>query len=358
MTRRKIAEAFWSWMNSVAGSLVALIGGIRSPRRLRLVEEGRDTFRVEISQGRRASVSLGHEVRIVNGRVGGTLPASLATALQRSRIELVLQPDRFLFRPLELPKRATEFLEGVVRAQIDRLTPWSANDAVFGWTPPNPQEKERILLTVVATARALITPYLQALAGLGAGSIVVSTIPQGLGATAAPVQVLEHSAHSALDIRRVRGALAAVLVVMGLAALIAVVADQFAADALEAQRQDLSQRISERHSSMRRDGLSGTAPAQTVLERRKRETPSSVMVIEALSQILPDHTYVTELRVEGDKLQVIGVTRDAPSLIRLIEQSPHFTRATFFAPTTRSSGDPGERFHIEARIKPVFSSRT
>jgi general secretion pathway protein L len=297
-------------------------------------------------------------VRIVNGRVGGTLPASLATALQRSRIELVLQPDRFLFRPLELPKRATEFLEGVVRAQIDRLTPWSANDAVFGWTPPNPQEKERILLTVVATARALITPYLQALAGLGAGSIVVSTIPQGLGATAAPVQVLEHSAHSALDIRRVRGALAAVLVVMGLAALIAVVADQFAADALEAQRQDLSQRISERHSSMRRDGLSGTAPAQTVLERRKRETPSSVMVIEALSQILPDHTYVTELRVEGDKLQVIGVTRDAPSLIRLIEQSPHFTRATFFAPTTRSSGDPGERFHIEARIKPVFSSRT
>jgi general secretion pathway protein L len=358
MTRRKIAEAFWSWMNSVAGSLVALIGGIRSPRRLRLVEEGRDTFRVEISQGRRASVSLGHEVRIVNGRVGGTLPASLATALRRSRIELVLQPDRFLFRPLELPKRATEFLEGVVRAQIDRLTPWSANDAVFGWTPPNPQEKERILLTVVATARALITPYLQALAGLGAGSIVVSTIPQGLGATAAPVQVLEHSAHSALDIRRVRGALAAVLVVMGLAALIAVVADQFAADALEAQRQDLSQRISERHSSMRRDGLSGTAPAQTVLERRKRETPSSVMVIEALSQILPDHTYVTELRVEGDKLQVIGVTRDAPSLIRLIEQSPHFTRATFFAPTTRSSGDPGERFHIEARIKPVFSSRT
>ena len=106
-----------------------------------------------------------------------------------------------------------------------------------------------------------------------------------------------------------------------------------------------------------RDGPQSATPLRA-LERRKYQSPSSVIVLEVLSQILPDHTYVTELRIEGDKLRVIGVTRDAPELIRLMERSPNFTRATFFAPTTRGPSDPGERFHIEAQIEPVFAYRS
>ncbi len=354
MSLRTIAAAFSSWMDTVAGVLVAIMGRIRSPRRIRLVEQDNAAFKIEILCIHAPSGTPADRVRIVDGSVEGALPVNLATALRGSRVELVLQPDRFLSRALELPKRATEFLAGIVRSQIDRLTPWSAEEAVFGWTAPSELEKDRVQLTVVATARALIAPYLRALSDLGADSIAVSTVLQGANAVTAPVEILEHSARGALDLRRVRRALSAVFVAMGLSACIAVGAAQFVTDAFDARQQDSLRRIAERRAWMRREDVTGALPAHRLLERRKRETPSTVIVLEALSEALPDHTYVTELRVEGDKLQVVGVTRDAPALIRLMEQSPHFTRATFFAPTTQAPGDPGERFHIEARIKPVF----
>ena len=123
-------------------------------------------------------------------------------------------------------------------------------------------------------------------------------------------------------------------------------------DSLGAQESELARQISQRRAAIRAGSDGGDRSPIAALERRKYETPASVIVLEALSQVLPDHTYVTELHLAGNKLQIVGITRDAPSLIPLIEQSQHFTRATFYAPTTRSPSDPGERFHIEARIEP------
>jgi general secretion pathway protein L len=348
---RQIGHGLSRWIDCVAAWIVAAYAKVVAAPAVQLTEEADGVFAVRAPKQKSVE-----RIRIADGKV--VAAGNAAALLKSSRAEVVLRPESFLFRPLELPRRATEFLDGIVRAQIDRLTPWKAEDAAFGWSAPADIANDRILVTVAATARTLVMPLVGALAGLGADSIVVSTLAPGAQNGPAAIKVFDQRVRGALEVHRVRRGIAAVLLAAGLLAGAAIAADVFVGNELDARQVDLSRRIAAQRAKLRAGHDAVRDSALAALERHRHETPSSVIVLEALSQILPDHTYVTELRIQGDKMQVVGVTRDAPSLIRLIEQSSHFTRATFFAPTTRSPTESGEHFHIEARIEPVFTPRS
>ena len=367
-----ITSGFWRWIDAVARTVDGLAERHRSRRLIRLVENDDGTFTFQIANSARKATDrfatrrpwsarkrtggqgmlapIGS--RIVDGALTESLPVDWMAALRGSRVEVMLHPRRFLVRPLELPRQAIDFLDGIVRAQIDRLTPWNASDAAFGWTRPVDAD-DRIKLSVVATARAMVWPYVNSLTGLGPNVVTVSTtVPPP---DSAPVTVLTQRAQHAVGVGSLRRILASLVLAAGVAAFASVTLGAMALDALDSELADVSHKIAARRVAMRLGDGSATNSAQRALAQRKQATPSSVLVLEALSKILPDHTYVTELHIEGDKLQFVGITRDAPSLIELIEQSAQFTRATFFAPTTQAPGDPGERFYIEARIKPEFA---
>jgi general secretion pathway protein L len=346
-----VRTVFSLWVESVAGTLNAVIKRVKSRALVQFVQDDDGSFTLQPPEKLQKFAHLpAHRIRIAEGIVSDPLPAQWTAALSRGRAELVLQPSCFLFRPLELPKRASEFLEGIIRSQIDRLTPWNAGDAVYGWTRPTETTGERIRVTIAATARTVAAPLVQAIVDLGASSVkVVTRVP---GADATPVTVMERRGGGADELGRIRVALGSVFVVTGLAAALSFAASGFVAAYYDDRLGQVQHRIAERRAAIRA-GQSGNAET-ALLQKRKQTTPSSVMVIEELSAVLPDHTYATELRIDGDKLQIAGITHDAPSLIEIMERSPHFARATFFAPTTRAATDPGEHFHIEAKVRPHF----
>ncbi|WP_315784219.1 MULTISPECIES: PilN domain-containing protein [unclassified Bradyrhizobium] len=273
--------------------------------------------------------------------------------LRGATVEIHLAAENVLVRPLDFPKQAEPFLEGMIRTQIGRLTPWNLDQVLYGYSVPR-AANDRIALTLAATPRALVQPLLAFADHVGAAKLVV-TADVG-SADGLPIQIFKTSLRSSLAGGRDLGRVLK-LGWLSVAATTAVllVSTTLVGGYLDGELEDTQAQVTRLRAALR--PAMGAIAADGLLAKRKQTTPASVIVLDTLSKILPDETYVVEMHIENDRLQISGLTKDAPALIRLIEQSPQFSRATFYAPTTRTAGEAGERFHIEARINAYFGDR-
>jgi general secretion pathway protein L len=352
-----IRKAYRIWLDRVAETVIAAIVRVRAVRTVSLIEGDDGQFSIVLPE-KNAVEPAATALRLEDGRVAGPPADKVEAALKGARVELVLLSRRFVFKPLELPSRAAEFLDGVVRSQIDRLTPWNAEHAAFGFSAPVDVGSGRIAVTVAATAREMLAPFLQAFRGAGAHSVALLTrVPEG-ASDAPPISVLQENVGGIFDVHLIRRilwvSLASVFAIAVAANLAAVILDH----RLQARQDEVARRIAHTRAAAlaARNNLGDPKTlAERALAQRKNESASPVIALEILSQILPDDTYLTELRIDSSKVRLTGITRNAPALIRLIERSHHFDQAIFFAPITHSSSDPGDRFNIEAHMRPDFS---
>lgn len=351
-----LAEArqwFEQWLGAVATAVDGVAGRFMRRRSVELDENGDGTFTARLAAAKDGAPSAPVSFRLDHDAPQPPLSAEWKAAFDGSRIEVHLRADQIVSRVLDFPSQAGDFLDGMIRAQVDRLTPWTAADAVFGWGSPQPIANDRIEVAFSATAAAKVDPLIRMARLLGAASVAVSAPAVGSDGAPQRVTLLDRS------LRGLAGPAVPRLLRIGListaaAAAVSLLLNIYLGGWLQSEQEDLQHRISQRRAALRID--SSDSSGIGLLAKRKQTTPSSVMVLEAVSRVLPDTTYVTELRIENNKVQVVGLTQDAPSLIRLLEQSPQFTRATFFAPTTRAANESAERFHVEANITAYFGS--
>lgn len=351
-----IGTVFSAWLNRVAEAMVAAALRFKSIPTIALIEDDAGRFSVR-TDGKTVTLA-GRQLQLDDLRAGGSSASPFEAAIKGSRVELMLRSERFIFKTMELPARAAEFLSGVVRSQIDRLTPWSADQAAFGLSSPADIGAGRIGVTVAATAKEMLEPYVQTFTGLGASAVKISTRPSDGAADAPAITVVDQNVGGLLDVRLARRIAMAALVLVLLVAAAANIASAMVVHGLQARQDELAAQIAHIRAAALASRNAPRDPkivAEQALVRRKNQTPSPVIALEILSRLLPDNTYLTELRIDSDKVRMTGITRDAPDLIRLIEQSHHFSKATFFAPITHNPSEPGDRFSIEARMEPDFT---
>jgi len=351
-------QLFDQWTAAVADGIDILTSRIVRARRILVDENVNGAFTASMILIKEGEAMNTFVFRLDSGEPQPPLSPYWKAAFRGSRVEAQLQAGHVMIRLLDFPQRAGEFLDGVIRSQIDRLTPWNAVDAIFGWGKPTPIANDRIEVAFAATSKLKMNPLLQLAQSLGVASVSICTTVEGSDGTSQRIILQDKVLRGVIGLAtRLPRLLRAILLSMGLAAAASMLVSDYLGGSLQSELEGLQHRISQRRAALRLDAGSATSGLSR-LAKRKQTTPSSVMVLEALSRLFPDSTYVTELHIEGSKVQVIGMTQDAPSLIRLMEQSPQFTQATFFAPTTRAANETGERFHIEAHIAAFFGTST
>jgi general secretion pathway protein L len=84
--------------------------------------------------------------------------------------------------------------------------------------------------------------------------------------------------------------------------------------------------------------------------RRLEQTPNKLKVLKDLTQLIPEHTWLFNLRVSQQNLEMGGMSRSAADLIPLLEKSGWLTKTEFASPIV-TDANKLEHFKIKAEIK-------
>lgn len=276
------------------------------------------------------------------------LPSSLAD-LPRW---LLLPAATSLRRRLALPAAAAERLRDVVGFEIDRQTPFTADAVAFDARVLARRDADGQLdAELVAVPRQALNPQLAAIGPLADSLAGVDVA----GADGMPLAVnllppAQRRSHSD-PFRLWNLALAAVALVAIAATMWQLLANRrSAADALE--QTIASHAAAARNAAAQRQELIGLIEGQAFLDRTRAERPSTIELIDELSKRLPDSTYLEKLAIEDNSLLLIGLSREASSLIARLQgtqlwRSPALTGAVQPDPTSGR-----DRFTLTAEIGP------
>ena len=88
----------------------------------------------------------------------------------------------------------------------------------------------------------------------------------------------------------------------------------------------------------------------------KRMRTQLLEVLAEVTRLLPDDTWLMELEVTGNEVQMRGETSNAAQLVGLFESSKRLRNARFRSPVTQVPGGQRERFHLSVDMQPEVAS--
>jgi general secretion pathway protein L len=322
-----------AWRGPAGGS-DALIADASQPGLLTLHRRRRGVL-TRVSQVQRDNNAIPSLRAALNGRPRGE------PVLLRIAASLVLE------RAVSLPLAAERDLDRVLGYEMERLTPFTAAELVWAAAiQQRDRARARLAVRLTMVPRTAIDPLIQQLRDQGAApDAIEATLPDGTRTL--KLQHQRTTARIGFSNRSLAAAAAAMVLF--------ILASPFLRQSLELSdlqdRLDLMAPRIEQVNALRHRIAGATAGGDAVAAETRR-LGDTLEAIAALTDILPDDSYLTEFTMRERKMTLSGLGASAPKLISGLSADPRIRNPAFTAPVTRSETNHDDVFAIRAELAP------
>jgi general secretion pathway protein L len=267
-------------------------------------------------------------------------------------LDLLLRacPGALLEHRFAIPLAAEHDAAQVLRYEIDRVTPFAAEDIFWTWaTERRDRERGRLFVRLSLVSRASVQACLQALTSAGLAPRRIEAAAEDGALRYLPLET-DDTASETLQ----RGAIP-ILAVACVFLAITAVALPFVFQQAQILRtgRDIAQlqpRVSEVITL--RDRIAGQAAVADVIAAAEIRIGDAVQALAAVTDVLPDDTFLTAFSLSQRTLSLTGQSADPARLIAAMAADPMIASPSFSAPVTAAPNGKGRLFSINAELVP------
>jgi general secretion pathway protein L len=339
-------SAFFAWW---WGELAGLLPRGLSPdrrRRRRLLVLALDGSGASLSQGSGAG-------RRPIGRSEldepGPLKAQIAKEFGRRRQTVVrLAPQHGLRKSLELPAAARNDLDHLLRFEMDRLTPFRADEVLFAHRieSVDPQGR-RLRVELQLAPKAVVEAAQDDARRLGLMPVRVELGDADRADQALDLLPDERARRSGMS--RLNRALALLAVLLA-AAAVGIPLYERRSTAADLEAEVAAAREAAEASLELRERLERLSAATDFLAAEKVRVPLASLILAEVTRVVPDQAYLSQLDWRDGTLQLEGLAEAATALVGLLDGSPMFGTPQFRSPVTPDRRTELERFHVAIEL--------
>jgi general secretion pathway protein L len=265
-------------------------------------------------------------------------------------ILLRLWPGALLEHRFAIPLAAEHDAAQVLRYEIDRVTPFAAEDIFWTWEAEGrDRARGRLFVRISLVSRASVQAVVQALAAAGLTPRRIEAVAEGGAMRHLPLQAEESAGGTlARGVVRILAVTCVLLAVM--AAALPFVFQQARIMRVQRDIAQLQPRVAE--AMALRTRIMGQAAGADVIAAAQTRIGDAVGALAAVTDVLPDNTFLTSFGLSQRNLSLTGQSADPARLIAVMSADPMITSPSFSAPVTAAPTGKGSSFSISAELVP------